>query len=244
MWSTVLVMAVVAAVDPLRIGVVAFMLSRSRPVRLLLPFFLVAFTANVAVGAAVLFVFKRATGDGGRAMSPALEIGIGVAALIIAALSITGVLERLVNRLRARRTVPAAVGEHDGDGGTPTVDSSPSLSKLPAGLQTALRGGSAWAAALLGLINGFPTPYYLAAMAAALTSGAAVAEQMAALVVFNLVGFLAAVIPIISFWVAPEPTRSAVERLYEWMGTHHRLVVAVIAGAVGVFFLSQGVIHL
>lgn len=234
MWSTVLVMAVVAAVDPLRIGVVAFMLSRSRPVRLLLPFFLFAFTANVAVGAAVVFVFKNVTGDGGRTMPPGLEIGIGVVALAIAVLSITGVLERLVNRARARRTVPAV----------PTEDSVPGLSKLPAGMQAALRGEAPWAAGLLGLINGFPTPYYLAAMAAALTSGAAVAEQMAAMVVFNLVGFLAAIIPIISFWVAPAATRSGVERIYEWMGIHHRLVVAVIAGAVGVYFLATGISHL
>ncbi|MUL84400.1 GAP family protein [Mycobacterium sp. CBMA247] len=244
MWSTVLVMAVVAAIDPLRIGVVAFMLSRSRPVRLLLPFFLLAFTANVAVGAALLFVFKNVTSDGGRTTPPGLEIGIGVVALAIATLSITGVLERLVNRVRARRAVPATVGEHAVEGGTPpTVDSLPGLSRLPEGMKAALRGESAWAAALLGLINGFPTPYYLAAMAAALTSGAAVAEQMAAMVVFNLVAFLAAVIPIVSFWLAPEATRSAVERIYEWMGTHHRLVVAVIAGAIGVFFLAMGLSH-
>lgn len=242
MWSTVLVMAAVAAIDPLRIGVVAFMLSRSRPVRLLLPFFLFAFTANVAVGAAVVFVFKNATGGGGSTMPPGLEIGIGAVALVIAVLSATGQLERLVNRVRARRAVPAAVG--DGTDGQPTDDAVPGLSKLPAGMQAALRGEAPWAAALLGLINGFPTPYYLAAMAAALTSGAAVAEQMAAMVVFNLVGFLAALIPIISFWVAPEATRSGVERLYAWMGRHHRLVVAVIAGAVGVFFLASGVSHL
>nr|MDT0525091.1 GAP family protein [Streptomyces sp. DSM 41633] len=61
---------------------------------------------------------------------------------------------------------------------------------------------------------------------------------------FNLVGFLAALIPIISFWVAPEATRSGVERLYAWMWRHHRLVVAVIAGAVGLFFLASGISHL
>ncbi|MGV0737849.1 GAP family protein [Mycobacterium syngnathidarum] len=242
MWSTVLVMAAVAAVDPLRIGVVAFMLSRSRPLRLLLPFFLLAFTANVAVGAAVVFVFKNVTGDGGRTMPPGLEIGIGIAALMIGVLSITGVLERLVTRVRTRRAAPAAVGHHGT--GAPTEEDVPGLSKLPDGMQAALRGEAPWAAGLLGLINGFPTPYYLAAMAAALTSDAGVTEQMAAMVVFNLVGFLAAIIPIISFWVAPAPTRSGVERIYEWMGIHHRLVVAAIAGAVGVYFLAIGISHL
>lgn len=241
MWSTVLVMAAVAAIDPLRIGVVAFMLSRSRPVRLLLSFFLFAFTANVAVGAAVVFVFKNVTGDSGRTMSPGLELGVGAVALVIAVLSITGVLEHLVNRVRARRSVPATVGD---GADAPIDDTAPGLSKLPGGLQAALRGEAPWAAGLLGLINGFPTPYYLAAMAAALTSGAAVTEQMAAMVVFNLVGFLAAIVPIVSFWVSPAATRSAVERVYQWMGIHHRLVVAVIAGAVGVYFLAMGISHL
>ncbi len=107
-------------------------------------------------------------------------------ALVIAVLSATGQLERLVNRVRARRAVPAGVG--DGTDAQPVEaaeDEVPGLSKLPAGMQAALRGEAPWAAALLGLINGFPTPYYLAAMAAALTSGAALAEQMAALVVFE-----------------------------------------------------------
>lgn len=238
MWSTVLVMAVVAACDPLRIGVIAFMLSRRHPLRLLLPFFLVAFTANVAVGAAVVSGFKNATDDGGHTMSPALELGVAGVALTIAVLSATGMLERLVDKVRSRRSVPVPVGT------PPTPSTVPGLSRLPAGLQSALRGEAPWAAALLGLINGFPTPYYLAAMAAALTAGVTAAEQMAALVVFNVVAFLAALAPIISFWIAPEATRSAVERIYAWMRIHHRLVVAVIAGAVAVFFFAMGLSHL
>lgn len=248
MWSTVLVMAVVAGVDPLRIGVVAYMLSRRHPMRLLLPFFAVAFGLNVAVGAAVVFVFKNTSGDGGQAIAPAAEIGIGVAALLLAALVATGTASRVVDRFRHRRaTVPAAGSDRaePGEGpAPPALDSLPIVSKLPESVKAALRGEAAWAAALLGLSNGFPTPYYLAAMAAVLTSGAAVGEQMAALVMFNVVGFAAALIPIISFWVAPVATRAAVERTYAAMKTHQRLVITVIAGAVGVFFVGLGVSHL
>lgn len=239
-------MAVVAAADPLRIGVVAYMMSRPRPIRLLLPFFAVGFTVNVAVGAAVVFVFKETTGDGGRTMSPLAEIAIGMVAGLIAVLSATGVLELLFNRIRSRgAVVPAAVGADATAAPTPpTLDSLPIISKLPNGIKAALRGEAAWAAALLGLSNGFPTPYYLAAMAAALTSGAGVGEMMAALVAFNLVAFTAALLPIISFWIAPEATRSGVERTYAAMKSHQRLVIAVIAGAVGVFFLALGISHL
>jgi hypothetical protein len=254
MWSTVLVMALVAATDPLRIGVIAYMVSRARPVRLLLPFFVAGFTANVAVAVAVVFVFREnALGD--RSVHPGIEITIGVAAGLIAVLSATGLLERLFHRVRRTRVpVPAAAGDHPGRPATdeptaeqiepPTLDSLPVVSKLPESIKAALRGEAAWAAGLLGLSNGIPSPYYLGAIAAVLTSGAVVGEQLSALVAFNLVAFSGALIPILSFWIAPDATRAGVERLYTWMKTHHRLVVAVIAGAVGVFFVGLGISHL
>ncbi len=81
-------------------------------------------------------------------------------------------------------------------------------------------------------------------MAAALTSGAAVGQQMAALVVFNVIAFAAALIPLISFWIAPDATRVRVEQLYTTMKAHQRVVVTLIAGAVGVFFIGLGISHL
>lgn len=257
MWSTVLVMALVAATDPLRIGVIAYMVSRARPVRLLLPFFLAGFTSNVAVAVAVVFVFREsALGD--RTVHPGIEITIGVAAGLIAVLSATGLLERLFrlfHRVHSTRVpVPVAVGDHSADLATdehpntqvqpPTLDSLPIVSKLPESIKAALRGEAAWAAGLLGLSNGIPSPYYVGAMAAALTSGATVGQQLSALIAFNVVAFSGALIPILSFWIAPDATRSGVERLYAWMKTHHRLVVAVIAGAVGAFFVGLGISHL
>lgn len=244
MWGTVLVMAAVAAADPLRIGVVAYMLSRAHPIRLLMPFFVVAFSINVVVGAAVIFVFRDASPGDGGAGSPVLEITGGVLALCLAAMSATGLLEALLRRLRRNRTaVGAGAGAHE-TAAPPTLDSLPIVSKLPDGIKAGLRGDAGWAAGLLGLTNGFPTPYYLAAMAAALTSGTAVGEQMAALVAFNIVGFLAALVPLISFWVAPQATRDYVERLYEAMKSRQRLVITVIAAAVGVFFIGLGISHL
>ncbi|MGV9798687.1 GAP family protein [Mycobacterium sp. NPDC003449] len=247
MWSTVLVMAAVAGTDPLRIGVVAYMVSRRRPVRLLLPFLLVGFAVNVVVGAVVLFGLRDVSVGGGAGIPAAAEIAVGAIALLIAVLAATGVLERGFDRLRGRHDpVPAATPGAPGQDRVtpPTLDTLPIVSKLPASIKAALRGEAAWAAGLLGLSNGIPTPYYLAAMAAALTSGAAVGQQLAALIVFNLIAFAAALIPIVSFWIAPDATRSVVERIYAAMRTHHRLVVSVIAGAVGVFFLAMGIGHL
>jgi hypothetical protein len=244
MWGTVLVMAAVAAADPLRIGVVAYMLSRTHPIRLLLPFFVVAFSINIAVGAAVVFVFRDASLGNGGSGSPLLEITGGVLALGLAVMSATGMLQAVLRRFRrVRATVPAG-DDAPATPEPPTLDSLPIVSKLPDGIKAGLRGDAGWAAALLGLTNGFPTPYYLAAMAAALTSGTPAGEQMAALVAFNVLGFGAALVPLISFWVAPRATRDYVERIYEVLKSRQRLVITLIAGAVGVFFLGLGISHL
>jgi hypothetical protein len=79
-----------------------------------------------------------------------------------------------------------------------------------------------------------PPAYYLAAIAAILNSGGGPGPQIAALVVFNLIAFALAEIPMVSFLIAPEATRARVDQLYDWMNTHHRVIVTALATVVGV----------
>src|SRR5690349_9615199 len=87
-------MALAAMVDPLRIGVTILVISRPRPVLQLLAFWLGGLAMGLAVGLGALFLLRALalrlmadmpdTGD-----SPTLamvEIGVGVLALLIAAL--------------------------------------------------------------------------------------------------------------------------------------------------------------
>lgn len=230
MWSTVLVMAAVAGADPVRIGIAALLLSRPRPQPLLVGFFVAAFSVNMAIGVVVLFVSRDAGLGAGRGIPPAVELAIGGIALAICLLAASGVLTRLFTRL-----VPAGRRERQG---------VPGFTRLPAGVQAALRGETAWAAWLLGLSMAGPTAYSVAALAAVITSGTAMGEQVAALIVFNIIGFAATLIPMVSFWTAPTATRSAVDRLNSAVRTHHRVVVAAIAGVIGLFFLALGFSHL
>jgi len=86
-----------------------------------------------------------------------------------------------------------------------------------------------------------PTAYYLAAIAAILKSGSAAGTQVAALVVFNVIAFAQAEIPIVSFGIAPEATRRRIDQLYAWVGDHQRSFVAVLAGVVGVYLVIVGI---
>jgi hypothetical protein len=86
-----------------------------------------------------------------------------------------------------------------------------------------------------------PTAYYLAAIAAILKAGVPAPPQVAALVVFNVIAFAIAEIPIVSFAIAPEATRARVETTYAWASTHERVVVTVLAAVVGAYLLIVGV---
>lgn len=246
MWSTVLLMAIVAGLQPVRIGVVAFMLSRPRPMRLLVAYFVGGFVVSVTLGALVVFVSRDAGLGAGFSNAGAIEIVVGLIALLVGALVVSGMPARL---LRVQTGYPI------GDGGTatvrsrvagpPTLDSLPAVMGLRERVKAAIKGEAAWVACVLGLCMGLPaTPFYLAAMAAILLSGAAVSMQVAALLIFNTVGFGAALVPIASLLVAPEVTQARVEHVYVWMKAHRRLVVAVIAGVAGIYFIVTGLRHL
>jgi hypothetical protein len=242
-WSTVLAMAVIGIADPVRIGVSAFLLSRSRPVPLLVTFFVVGFAINMAVGAAVLAA-GGAMLRGGRSIPGQFEIAIGLALLACGAFVGSGLPARLISVARGGRPDPAAVPP-DLDAGAPTVESLPLLSRLPHRVKTVLRGESVWVAAALGLCMGSPAgPHYLAALAAILTSGGNLGAQLGALAVFNLAGFTSALVPIFSFWVAPQATRDTVDQAYAWLRINHRPMMTIILGAVGLIFVVMGAGHL
>ncbi len=86
-----------------------------------------------------------------------------------------------------------------------------------------------------------PGAYYLAAIAAILKAGVGTAEQVGALLVFNVVAFAVAEVPLASFAVAPEQTRARLDQLDSWASTHRRLVVTVLASIVGVYLILVGV---
>jgi hypothetical protein len=247
MWATVFLMSIVAVADPVRIGAVAFMLSRTRPMGQLLAYFTAAFAINLIVGAAVLFLLKDArflpTADhAGRT-----DITIGVLALLVGALVVWGVPALLRYRARTRPTEPCATEAETAPArgvaiavGRPAVARLPGFRKLLTRTQAALLSESLWVGWVVGLVMALPPAYYLVAIAAILASGAAAGSQILGLLMYNVVAFAVAEIPIVSFWVAPAATRACVEQFSVWTRAHYRLVVGTLAGAVGILFVCIG----
>ena len=242
-WGTVLLMAVVAGADPVRIGAVAFMLTRTKPMRLLLGYFVGGFGLSLIIGVVVVFVLKDINLGKSSSVPPEVEIAVGVLALVVAILVGTGVSATLREKAQARHP-DAKLPNLDSPAnpeGPPGIESMPGFDKLPGQVKTALSKESPWVAWVAGLAVGMPTAYYLAAIAAILKSGAGAATQIAALAVFNVIAFAQAEIPIVSFLIAPDATRTRIQQLYTWVSSHQRLAVTVLAGAVGTYLVIVGV---
>jgi hypothetical protein len=91
-----------------------------------------------------------------------------------------------------------------------------------------------------GVAVGTPNAYYLAAIAAILKSGVGAGTQVVALVVFNVVAFAQAEVPLVGFLIAPEATRTRVQQLYTWISSHQRWILTVLTGVVGIYLVVVG----
>jgi hypothetical protein len=96
----------------------------------------------------------------------------------------------------------------------------------------------AWVA---GVAVGLPNAYLLATIAAILNAGVGTRTQLGALVVFSFVSMGQAVIPLVSFLIAPDTTRKALDQIYAWLKAHHRLVVTALATVAGVYLVIKGI---
>lgn len=240
MWGTVLVLALVAATDPVRLGTAVLLISRPRPMLNLLAFWLGGMTTGIAAALGVLILLRdftpifmqnvASTAAGSTARH--IQIAIGVLALLIAALIAVG----FSARERARVPMP---------GGDPSAlvlrPSTPTaFSRLSARAQDALDGGSLWVAFLAGLGMATPPVPYLAALVAILASGAAIGTQVSAAVIFTVVAFAVVEIPLVSYLATPAKTHAVMLQLHDWVRARRRRILAVVVAVVGVMLVATG----
>jgi len=253
MFPNVALLGAVAAVDPGGIGAVAYFLSRGNPRRLLLAYLVGGLGISVIAGLVALFVLKGAGAGSGSSVPPGIEIAVGALALLVAALVGSGLSARIGESARSRRAARRASGDGDGAGSdTPAGEGTraggggglPGIEKLPPRVREALEGGSPWLAWITGIAYGMPGAYYLAAIAIILKSGSDPPAQVVAILVFNLLLFSAAIVPLVAYTRAPEATQSTVEALHRWVAAHQRLVVACVAGVIGAYLVISGITKL
>jgi Sap, sulfolipid-1-addressing protein len=212
MLVTVLVMALVVSIEPFRIGMTVLMLNRPKPALQLLAFLCGGFAMGTTVGLVVLFAFRRMLLESRHFTLPNVQILIGLLALLVAVLIV------IPGRLRLR---------------------SPRLTG-PGG--RLLNGSSLMVAGIAGLGIALPSVDYLAALALIAASGAPALEQVAVLLMFNVVAFALVEIPLLAYLLAPAATVRWIESLHHWIRSRRRVEVATVLAVVGIALVTAGVI--
>lgn len=261
MWSSVAVLALPIALDPVRLGVNLLLISRPRPAQNLLVYWIGCVSASVLLlvvpllvlhNTAVFSSFVHDLANPHTTTSVTvrgIEIGVGVLILLIAAV--------MVLRLVRRRTPePAVSAQNTGsttDSATPApiarllnrgrdapADGGTAVSRLLGRAHRAWESGALWVAAVIGFWAG-PNPSLVTfSLATILASGAAFGAQLGAAIVFIVVSLAVVEIVLLCNLVTPARTQAALRRVHDWVGGYRSQIVIAILTLVGCVFVAQG----
>jgi hypothetical protein len=238
MWATVLVLALISAMEPTRIGICALLVGLPRPMSNLLAYWLGLMTSGfgfalitlVLLRDFVLPVVNTVTSVFESPVVPPIQIAVGVLALSTTAM--------LAVRYWVRQAAPVRVLA--GCSSTLVLEPEKPTMLTRLGVSALLEGGSVKVAYFAGLGTSMPPVEYGGAIMAILATGAAAGTRVSAALAFVLVAFAVAELPLVAYLVSPAKTRAAVTQLHNWLRTHSRPLLLAILGLFGVMMVAGG----
>ncbi|OMC19296.1 GAP family protein [Mycobacterium sp. SP-6446] len=263
MWGSLLGFALFVTFHPVRLAVILLLISRSRPLQNLFVYWVGCITANLPsylVPLVVLHItptFASFTkdvdtpGTVANSIARQIETGVGVLALLIAALMAV----RFSARQRA--TVPAAGGNTS----TLVLDSNPpsAISRLLGRTQDApteggspirrlirwagniWQGGSLWVAFVVGISSAPSLEAVLIVDAIIVASGASIGMQFGVAIAFVFGIFALEEVILISYLAKPAKTHAALQLLHNWALAHRPKILIAIAAIVGATLVAHGI---
>ena len=262
MWSSVAVLALPIALDPVRLGVNLLLISRPRPAQNLLVYWVGCVTASFVLLLVPLLVlqftpvfssFVHDLANPATSASSTLrhvEVVLGVLVLAIAALMAV----RFVRRRRAQARASDAnmpTPDMDSDASSPIsrllergqdapAEGASAIQRLLRRARNAWESGALWVAFVIGFWAGPNPSLVMFSLATILASGAAIGTQIAAAVVFIVVSLAVVEVVLISNVVAPTKTQAALRRLHDWVRGYRQPILVAILTLVGIAFVAQG----
>lgn len=257
MWGSVLGLGILAALNPVRLGLALLMISRPRPAPNLLAYWVGGLTVCVPELLAPLLLLNFTSafgsfGHGGTTKTtsstlPHIQIGLGVLGLSIAAVMAV----RFLTRQRAGAGL-------SGDGPSATTPAAPiavprflsrardvapqersGTRRLLHRAHRAWEQGSLWIAWVIGLAS-VPVDGVLFILAIIVASRAAVATQVSASIAFVLLMYSVVEMILVGYVAAPARTQAVLQQLHDWVRAYHRQILVTVFTVVGVSQLAQG----
>lgn len=258
MWSSVAVLALPIALDPVRLGVNLLLISRPRPAQNLLVYWIGCVSASFVLLLVPLLVlhftplFSSFAHDLANPATTAsstvrhVEVFLGVLVLAIAAL----MAARFVTRRRARDAKTTAP-DADSDASSPIsrllkrgqdapAEGASLMQRLLGRANRAWESGALWVAFVIGFWAGPNPSLVMFSLATILASGAAIGAQIGAAVVFVVVSLAVVEIVLISNLLAPTKTQAALRLVHDWVRGYRTPILVAILTLVGFAFVAQG----
>jgi hypothetical protein len=220
MWSSLALLALPIALDPVRLGFNVLLISRPRPAQNLLVYWVGCAFGGVALLLVPILtlhftpVFSSFVHDVANPAKPAnstvrhIEILMGALVLIVTTLMAV----HFFARQRARLPAPVANASTlvaDSDAPNP-------ISRLLSRANNAWESGSLWVALAIGLFAAPNPSLVVFGLATILPSGVAVSTQIGATIVFVVETLTVVEVVLLSNLVAPTKTEALLRRLHDW----------------------------
>jgi asparagine N-glycosylation enzyme membrane subunit Stt3 len=222
---TVILLSLTASLNPTLVTATTVMLLLPNPKQLMLGYLLGAYFASITLGLIIVFALPNssATNTTRHTLSPAVDIALGVIALVAAFVLFTGRHERVVARRQARKE--ARGGE-------------------PPRWQRELAKGSPRTTFVVGMLLTLPGASYLAGLTAIHKLDASTVATILLVVGFNVVMLWLIELPLACFAVAPEWTKAAIDRATAWVRRHAFRVAVWGLTVIGALLVVKGIVGL
>jgi len=223
--GTVILLSLTSAANPTLIAATTVMLLLPNPKRLMLGYLLGALMTSITLGLVIVFALEetQSVNTTQRTVSPAVDIALGVMAIVLALVLSSARADRALQWRRERR------------------ETHP---KGPPRWQRELSKGSPRVTFVLGALLTLPGASYLAGLHALSKLDYPTAVVVLVVVGFNLVMLALIEVPLLCFTFAPEWTPGAVARAKAWIGEHIRIIAIRGFTILGAALVLKGVIGL
>jgi Sap, sulfolipid-1-addressing protein len=221
--SQVILLSLTASLNPTLIAATTVMLILPSAKKLMLGYLLGAYMTSITLGLVIVFSLSNSSASNTtqHTISPAVDIGLGTIALMVAFVLYTGRAERLKERRQARKADKPDKG--------------------PPRWQRELSKGSPRTTFVIGALLSLPGASYLAGLHEIHKLKYSTTTTVLG---FNLVMLWLLEVPLASFLVAPDWTPRAIERARLWVSRHAHMFAIRGFTAVGALLVIKGVIGL
>ena len=228
--AQIFLLALGSSVFPALLAGAAVILSRDKPARLLLAFWIGGLMTSISSGLAILAIFGEhaaALDHGSKSLSPANLLLAGIAAIVLGLLVGTKRGRALIDGWRKRR-------KHSRSSGKPKTDKAPWSERM-------LGNGSVGVAFIAGAILNLPGPFYLIALGDIGQGQYSPAAELGLIIFFNVIMLLMVEVPMIGYMFNPEATDRRVGQFAAWLNRNGLKIIAALAGIWGISLIAKGV---